>query len=101
MKRIWQAISLTVFFAVITAGCVGNAARVQMDYTTSYKLAIANQTLDPGAARNERPVTGMQAQEASKIHEKFVKSFEKQATPEQNYIIPMTAQGGSFSNATR
>lgn len=100
MKKIWQAISLAAFFAVITAGCAGNAARVQMDYGTSYKLAIANQTLHPEAARNEVPVAGMQAPEASKIYERYVKSFEKQAQ-EQTYIIPLTPMGGSFSNTTR
>jgi hypothetical protein len=68
-----------------------------MDYSVSYKLAIANQTLHPEAAMNLKPVTGMQAQEASKIYDKYVKSFEKQAS-EQTYVIPMAAQGGSFNN---
>jgi hypothetical protein len=74
---------------------------MEMDYTTSYKLAITNQTPHPEAAQNELPVTRMQVPEASKIYERYVKSFEKQATPEQNYIISVTAQGGSFSNTTR
>ncbi len=99
MKKMWQVVSLAAFFAV-TAGCAGNAARTEADHTTCYKLAIANQTLHPEAALNLRPVTGMQAPEASRIHERYVKGFEKQS-PEQTYVIPMTAQGGSFSNTTR
>jgi Flp pilus assembly protein TadD len=100
MKKIWQAVSLAAFFAA-TAGCAGNATRTEMDYTTSYKLAIANQTLYPEAARNEAPVTGMQAPEASKVYERYIKSFEKPTGSEQSYIIPLAAQGGAFSSATR
>jgi hypothetical protein len=97
MKRIWLAVSLAAFFAA-AVGCA--PTRSEMDYGTSYKLAIANQTLYPEAALNKAPVTGMMAPEASKIYEKYVKSFEKQA-PEQTYVIPLTPQGGSFSNTTR
>jgi hypothetical protein len=95
MRRKWFPATLAVLFAV--TGCaVGNPARIEMDYSTSYKLAIAGQTLDPAAAGNKKPVMGMQAPEASKIYERYVKGFEKPAGPEQAYIIPVGAQGGTF-----
>lgn len=95
MKKIWRLTIPAAIFALAAAGCAG-PTRTEMDYGTSCKLAVANQTLHPEAARNESPVTGMDAPAASKVYEKYVKGFEKPAGSEQTYIIPVAAQGGTF-----
>jgi hypothetical protein len=98
MRKIYRLI--LVGLLATTAGCAGQATRMEMDYAHSYRLAIANQTLHPEAALNQRPVTGMQAQEASAIYEAYVRSFERPAGSTQTFMIPLAAQGGTFSNAT-
>ncbi len=93
MKKTWLLAAL----AALCAGCaVGNPARIEADYTTSYNLALAGQTLHPEAALNTRPVTGMLAPEASKVYERYLKGLERPAETEQGYIIPLAAQGGTF-----
>ena len=57
-------------------------SRVEMDYGTSYKLAIFNQTLNPDAEKNLEPVEGFDGMAARAVTEKYRKGFqEKPETP--------------------
>lgn len=75
MTKICSIICGAALFMVF-AGCAGQS-RVEMDYGVSQKLAIANQTLNPDAGRNTAPVEGLDGFAAKKIHEQYIKSFEK------------------------
>ena len=68
------ALTLSIFFF---AGCATGPGRVEMDYSTSYKLAKFGQTLNPDADRNLNPVTGLDGSAAQKAYEQHIKSFEK------------------------
>jgi hypothetical protein len=69
--------------------------RVEMDYGTSYKLAIHNQTLNPDAEKNIEPVYGIEGQIAEKNVEKYRKSFERPLPAANTYIlsVPGVASG--------
>jgi len=96
MRTIWR-LAIPAALLAATAGCACRETAMERNYGASYKMEIANQTLDPEASQNLQPVTGMEAPEAAKVYESYVKGFEKPAGSVQTYIIPI-GDGGSFSN---
>jgi hypothetical protein len=92
MKTTITVITLLVM-AFSLGGCATEPSRVEMDYSTSYKLAIYNQTLNPDAEKNLEPVSGIEGQVAEKIVEKYEKSFEKPlpASPTFSITVPGVA----------
>lgn len=70
-------IAAVAMTALIFAGCATEPSRVEMDYGTSHNLAKFNQIYNPEAEKNLDPVTGIDAQSADKIVEKYQKSFER------------------------
>ena len=82
------SLALTVVFL---AGCT--TSRVEMDYSTSYKLAKFNQTLNPDAEKNLEPVLGMDGQAAQSLVETYLKSFEKPAPPPPSVLMGVSGGG--------
>ena len=76
-----------------TFGCAWQESRVAMDYGTSYQLQKYNQTLNPEAAKNQAPVTGMNGQAAQGAVEKYEKGFEKSAPTSTSYQINVGSMG--------
>jgi hypothetical protein len=79
-----------IALALITfslAGCATEPSRVEMDYGTSYKLAVYNQTLNPDAEKNIDPVYGIEGLIAEKNVEKYRKSFERPLPTTNTYIL--------------
>ena len=63
---------------MLVLGGVGCApTRTQMDFGTPYQLAKFNQTMNPQAEKNLKPVTGLDSQAAYNAVEKYRKDFEK------------------------
>ena len=62
----------------LEVGCMG-PNRVEMDYGTSYKLAIFNQTLNPEAEKNLEPVEGFDGTAAQAVTEKYRKGFREES----------------------
>jgi len=76
---------------LLIAGC--GMTRLERDYGTSYRLARFNQTLDPEAEKNLKPVTGMSGPASQLVIERYYKDFEKHpAAQAQAYSI----NSGSF-----
>ena len=68
--------------AVALLSCAGpSPSRLQMDFGTSAKLAVVNQTLDPEAGKNLEPVMGMDGKAAEGAMEKYREGFKKPAPP--------------------
>ena len=64
---------------------------VAQEWGTSYKLAIANQTLNPDAEKDLKPVTGMENKAADTTIAKYEKEFEKEPqVPVYNLQLPAT-----------
>ena len=78
----------------LTIGCAWQESRVAMDYGTSYQLQIYNQTLNPEAAKNQAPVTGMSGQAAQNAADKYRKGFEKESQTSTSYQINVGSMGG-------
>ena len=78
----------------LTIGCAWQESRVAMDYGTSYQLQIYNQTLNPEAAKNQAPVTGMNGQAAQNATEKYRKGFEKESQTSTSYQFSIGSMGG-------
>ena len=77
-------VSFWVIVGVITAAlvsCTTPPSRVEMDYRTSARLAVVNQTLNPEAGKNLEPVTGMDGKAAEGIMEVYRGGFEKPTPP--------------------
>ena len=91
MKKRVCYLATFVGMALLLAGC-STPTRLEMDYGTSYKLAIMNQTLDPKAEKNLEPVYGMDGPIAQKVMDKYGKEFEK-ASPPPSYIINLGGGG--------
>jgi hypothetical protein len=75
----------------LLAGCAGNTSLVDQEWGTSYKLAIANQTLNPNAEKNLEPVYGLDNKAADKVVNKYNKEFDK---PPQVPVYSMGVAGG-------
>jgi hypothetical protein len=88
-KNLWITASLIGTFLLIS-GC--GPTRLEMDYGTSHKLQVVNQTLDPAAEKNLTPVYGMDGPAADKALQKYRKEFEKPA-PVPKYTINMENSG--------
>ncbi len=89
-KSLWIVTSFIIGASFLISDCT--SSRVEMDYGTSHKLAKFNQTLNPAAEKNLKPVTGMDAQASEKVVEKYRKDFEKPA-PAQNVTINLGTMG--------
>jgi hypothetical protein len=76
MKRAWLLIVGLILMGTL-AGCAGNTTLVEQEWGTSYKLAIANQILNPDAEKNLEPVYGLDNKAADKVINKYNKEFDK------------------------
>jgi len=75
-------------FAVflLATGCAAPRG-IEMDYGTSYNLAIFSQTLNPDAAENLEPVIGFYGQAAQATMERYQKGFQEEKPGPPVYSI--------------
>ena len=93
MRKYIVMIGIIVAFS-LTFGCAWQESRVAMDYGTSHQLQKYNQTLNPEAAKNQAPVTGMSGQAAQNAADKYQKGFEKETQTSTSYQINVGSMGG-------
>jgi hypothetical protein len=74
MKTIQLALGALTVLAF--AGCT-HPVKLGEDTGVSFRLAIQNQTYDADAARNLRPVTGLDGVTAGIVMDEYRKGFEK------------------------
>ncbi len=80
MTKALMTVGLLAMIAM-AAGCAG-PTRLEMDYGTSYRLALFNQILNPEAEKNLEPVTGLNGRAAQGAMDRYFKGFEeKPAAP--------------------
>ena len=91
MRKCMLLIGIIAVFLFVF-GCV--ESRVAMDYGTSHQLQKYNQTLNPEAAKNQTPVTGMSGQAAQSASDKYQKGFEKESQTSTSYQINVGSMGG-------
>lgn len=81
-----RKIGFMLILVLILIGCA-TPSRLEMDYGNSFRMAVANQILNPGAEENLAPVTGFDEQAARITIEKYRKDFEKPAPAEKAFIM--------------
>ena len=89
MRKLFLLLSITVCIVAL-AGCA--QSRLEMDYGTSHKLAIYNQTLNPDAEKNLAPAEGMDGKAAQATVDKYEKGFEK-TPPAPTYTFSIGTTG--------
>jgi hypothetical protein len=89
MRKLFLFLSIAIMIGT-AVGCA--KSRLEMDYRTSHKLAIYNQTLNPDAEKNLAPVEGMDGKAAQAAVDKYEKGFEKTA-PAPSYTFSIGTQG--------
>ena len=75
---------------VLAGGCASTTPRLDGNFGQSARAAVASQLLNPDAARNRDPVSGMDGVAAGAAHTRYLGSF---ATPQAS-DAGMLNQGG-------
>jgi hypothetical protein len=92
MKNSFALIGL-IALVFILGGCGGfGSSRVEDDFGNSFRLAKANQQLNPGAAKNIEPVTGFDGKASQAATDKYRKDFEKPA-PATPFVLSLENMG--------
>ena len=87
MKEALKMIGFVSFWVVVgvitvaLVSCTTPPSRLEMDYRTSARLAVVNQTLHPEAGKNLEPVTGMDGEAAEGIMKSYREGFEEPVPP--------------------
>ena len=94
MKEVLKMVGFVSFWVIVgvitvaLVSCTTPPSGVEMDYGTSAKLAVVNQTLNPEAGKNLDPVTGMDGETVEGIMKKYREGFEKEApAPTYSFTI--------------
>ncbi len=82
-------------FLLTGVGCTSAPATLGPDYGAAYGLAVHNQILNPEAGANLQPVSGLDGQGATKVMDKYRKSFEKPEPPPS--LVPSIVVSGVTS----
>ena len=98
--KAWLFMIGLIVIATLSGCSTGyNSGAVAREWGTSYNLAIANQTLNPDAEKNLKPVTGMENKAADNTIIRYEKEFEKAPqAPVYNLQVPSTL--GSATSLT-
>ncbi len=91
--RVWPIVVGLIVSGTL-AGCAPTTSLVEQGHGTSYKMAVANQILNPDAEKNLEPVVGMYNTAADKTVTKYNKEFEK-ASQIPVYTLGLTGMGTS------
>ncbi|MFO0752430.1 MAG: hypothetical protein U0411_03775 [Thermodesulfovibrionales bacterium] len=78
MRRMFVFAGALYLLSVAPAWSWGDPSRLELDYGTSHRLVIANQTLNPDAGKNREPVQGLPGRAAEAVLDRYGKSFEKE-----------------------
>jgi len=94
--RAWPIV-IGLIVTGILAGCAPTTSTVEGGWGTSYKMAVADQILNPDADKNLEPVTGMSGTAADKTINKYNKEFDKLP---QVPVYTLGLTGGMGSSGT-
>lgn len=87
-----------VLIVLITVGC-NHYGALKRDYGNSYNTAKYGQTLNPGASKNQAPVTGLSGRAAESAVKKYTDSFssseQASQTPQSFAITPIVPTEGA------
>ncbi|MES2015348.1 MAG: hypothetical protein V4484_02540 [Pseudomonadota bacterium] len=76
--------------ALLLAGCMPVAPRFESSFGNAVRATVASQVADPAAARNQNPVTGIDARAAEGAISSYAHSYRQPTKPD----TPMTTGSG-------
>jgi type IV pilus biogenesis protein CpaD/CtpE len=68
------------------AACAGSP-RIDSQFGASMRQALAQQTLDPQAGENRRPVNGLDAPAAAAAYDNYQRSYSSQGQQQSGFTI--------------
>jgi hypothetical protein len=74
---------LLAMAAACALSACANAPNIDRQFGASVRAAVAQQTLDPRAAGDRRPVNGLDAQAAAAAYENYQRSYSSQDQQQQ------------------
>lgn len=86
-----------VLLVPIMVGC-NHYGALNKDYGNSYHAAISGQTLNPGASKNLKPVTGLPGAVADGVMKKYAESFASADCAAQKapaLVMPLLSPGAA------
>jgi hypothetical protein len=92
MKRFFIFIGLLALVFIFGSCARNGSSRVEEDFGASFRLAKANQQLNPEAAKNIEPVTRFDGKAAQATLDKYQKDFEK-PVPATPFVLRFGAGG--------
>jgi type IV pilus biogenesis protein CpaD/CtpE len=75
---------------MLALACLGGCAqtpRVDQQFGSSVRLALAQQTLNPQARNNRSPVNGLDAQAAKSVYDNYQRSYASPEQQQNNFTI--------------
>ena len=81
-----------LFLGACLQGCVQTTPQFDKQFSAANRANLAAQVLDPAAAANARPATGIDGQAAKGAHDRYQRSFV-QPDPEPAPIINTNSNG--------
>ena len=72
---------------LLTAGCVAQTPNLDASFGDAVSMATAQQVVNPAAAQNAAPPTGVDGQAAKAAMDRYHKSFERPAAQPNAYTI--------------
>jgi hypothetical protein len=94
--RVWPIVVGLIVSGTL-AGCAPTTSLVEQGYGTSYKMAVANQILNPDGEKNFEPVVGLPNAAADKTITKYNKEFDKAS---QVPVYTLGVSGGMGTSST-
>lgn len=79
-RRAWRRLAASLL-ALPLAACAVDGAADQRDFGATVRLALAQQLINPGAAANRDPVTGLDGRSARSAIDNYDKSYAVPAQP--------------------
>ena len=76
-----KPVFIVVLLACLNAGCVSRTPRWDARFGDATRAAFAQQILHPEAARDGRPVSGIDGQAAVTAQQRYQKSFSEPPPP--------------------
>ena len=92
MKNAFVLIVLLGMGFIVGSCFTSGSSRVEDDFGNSFRRAKANQLLNPEAAKNIEPVTGLDGKSAQAVVDMYQKNFEKPAPPTP-FVLSLESMG--------
>ena len=87
MRLLFSMLAACTLCACADTALVRSTPRWDSQFGSATRATLARQIIDPGAARNAAPVTGMDGRAAQAGYERYQRTFSATTQPAPTFII--------------